>query len=314
MTGDRVDYEPYQKAAGTYPEISIEKFQEAVQLIEPDGNVTSAAKAVFKTLGNSIFWGWTIAAYAKIPGFAFISEKVYAFVASHRGFFSSVDSCGMAQADTRPTYLISRWLFFKSLALVYLVTFLSLWLQVDGLIGRDGILPLDLYLRDIQEQLGGSSFFYLPTLFWLNDSNLFLHLVCGAGVVLSVLLLFDLAPFLCLLGLWVFYLSLVTAGQDFLGFQWDNLVLEAGFLAILAAPMGFRRGMTWTAPLSGVTLWLFQWLLFRVMFCSGVVKLVSGDSVWKDLTALHYHYLTQPMPTPLAWFMDKLPVVYLFWV
>jgi len=90
--------------------------------------------------------------------------------------------------------------------------------------------------------------------------------------------------------------------------------LEAGFLAILAAPMGFRRGMTWTAPLSGVTLWLFQWLLFRVMFCSGVVKLVSGDSVWKDLTALHYHYLTQPMPTPLAWFMDKLPVVYLFWV
>ncbi len=308
ITGDKVDYEPYQKAAASYPEIPIENFQKAVQLIEPDGTVTGGAQAVFKTLGNNIFLGWTTAAYVKIPGFAFISEKVYAFVASHRSFFSSVDSCGTAQADARPTYLISRWLFFKSLALVYLVTFISLWAQIDGLIGRDGILPLDLYLRDIQEQLGGSGFFYLPTLFWFNDSSLFLHLVCGAGVALSILLLFDLAPSLCLLGLWGLYLSLVTAGQDFLGFQWDNLVLEAGFLAFLAAPMELRRGSTKTAPFSQVILWLFQWLLFRVMFCSGAVKLVSGDPTWRDLTALHYHYLTQPMPTPLAWFMARMPM------
>ena len=91
------------------------------------------------------------------------------------------------------------------------------------------------------------------------------------------------------------YLSLSTAGQDFLSFQWDSLLLETGFLAI------FLGNSKWVVM-------LFRWLLFRLMFLSGVVKLTSHDPVWRDFTALAFHYMTQPLPTPLAWYMYQLPL------
>ena len=92
----------------------------------------------------------------------------------------------------------------------------------------------------------------------------------------------------------ILYLSISTAGQDFWSFQWDILLTEAGFLGIFADG---SRGRTW----------LFRWLLFRLMFMSGLAKLLSGDPTWRNLTALRYHYLTQPLPTPLAWYMAQLP-------
>ena len=112
-----------------------------------------------------------------------------------------------------------------------------------------------------------------------------------------------------LAGAWVFYLSLVTVGQDFLSFQWDALLLEAGFLAIFFAPPSvaeapWRRG---SAAVSSVVLWLERWLLFRLMFLSGAVKLLSGDPSWRNLSALNYHYWTQPLPTPIAWYAAQLP-------
>ena len=80
-----------------------------------------------------------------------------------------------------------------------------------------------------------------------------------------------------------------------MGYQWDYLLLEASFLAIFLVPSLPR-------------IWLFQWLLFRLMFESGVVKLASHDASWSSLTALTYHYQTQPLPTPLAWYMAQLPL------
>ncbi len=88
----------------------------------------------------------------------------------------------------------------------------------------------------------------------------------------------------------VLWISLCAVGQDFLSFQWDVLLCEAGLLAIFA-------------DTSAVRVWLFRWLIFRLMFSSGVVKLLSGDPTWRNLTALHYHYETQPLPNPLAWFV-----------
>ena len=93
----------------------------------------------------------------------------------------------------------------------------------------------------------------------------------------------------------VLWLSLCSVGQDFFSFQWDILLSEAGFLAIFANAARVR-------------IWLFRWLLFRLMFFSGAVKLLSGDATWRGFTALTYHYYTQPLPTPLAWYMQQLPV------
>src|SRR2546421_4025531 len=106
----------------------------------------------------------------------------------------------------------------------------------------------------------------------------------------------------------ILYLSLVHIGQTFLGYQWDYLLLEAGFLAIFLVP---------TLP----RIWLFRWLLFRLMLLSGPAKLLSGDPTWRSLTALQYHYETQPLPTRFAWYFHQLPagfqkfsVLYMFFV
>ena len=56
--------------------------------------------------------------------------------------------------------------------------------------------------------------------------------------------------------------------------------------------------------------YLFRWLLFRLVFFSGLVKLMSRDPVWRDLTALHFHYWTQPLPNPVAWLMFQLPMAF----
>jgi predicted DCC family thiol-disulfide oxidoreductase YuxK len=307
LTGDQVDYEPYQKAASLFPEIPLSRFQKAVQLIEPDGRVTEGAEAVFQSLARSRFLGWLLWIYAKIPGISFVSEKIYQWVADHRTLLSSVDSCGLAPADDRPTYFLSRGVFLKVLAVAYFTAFTSLWHQVDGLIGAAGILPAHRLLEQVQLQLGFQGYWFFPTLFWFCPQDWFLHFLCGGGAVLSILLFLDWFPLLCLFLLWCFYLSLVTVGSDFLGFQWDNLLLECGFLSLFLVPIAQRTGRSVLQPIPAASLWLFQWLLFRLMFSSGMVKLSSGDPNWIHLTALQYHYETQPLPTPLAWLFHQFP-------
>jgi hypothetical protein len=124
-------------------------------------------------------------------------------------------------------------------------------------------------------------------------------------VVLSVLLIFGIAPVVSLIALFVFYLSLTIAGQTFLSFQWDILLLEAGFLSIFLAPWQLwpKRGRE--PPVSRAALFLLKFLLFKLMVMSGVVKLTSGDDCWWNLTALDYHYWSQPLPTNFAWRADQ---------
>jgi lipase maturation factor 1 len=206
-----------------------------------------------------------------------------------------------------PDCRLSRWLFLRLLGVVYLSAFASLWEQVDGLIGSRGILPVDNYLAAAHRALGSEAYWRLPTLCWLFPGDAGLHGLCGAGVVLSVLLILGFMPLLVLLGSWVCYLSLTIAGQVFLGYQWDALLLETGFLAIFCAPWGFWPWPAGEAAPSPVIRWLLRWLLFRLMFCSGMAKLVSGDPTWRDFTALDYHYETQPLPTWTSWYMHQLP-------
>ncbi len=210
-------------------------------------------------------------------------------------------------AARKPPYFLTRWLFLRLLGLVYLFAFGALWPQVRGLIGPNGILPAADYLRVFGVQSGPDRFLQLPTLAWVSTSDGFLLFLCGAGMVLALLLIAGLLPGPALVLLWFDYLSIANIGQDFLAFQWDSLLLETGFLAIFFAPWGRRPGLAHEAPPSRIVIWLLRWLLFRLVFFSGVVKLTSGDPTWHNLTALNYHWWTQPLPTPVAWYLHQLP-------
>jgi hypothetical protein len=198
-----------------------------------------------------------------------------------------------------------RWLFLRALAAVYLCAFVSLWVQVEGLIGSRGILPAQDLLEFVRARTGSERYWLLPTLFWLGSGDAALTAVCGAGAALAVALLCGVAPAAAAALLWALYLSLVSVGQVFLGYQWDTLLLETGLLAIFLAPGGLRPRLRGEPSLASV--WLLRWLLFRLMFSSGLVKLASGDPAWRSLTALDYHYWTQPLPTWIAWYAQQAP-------
>ena len=93
-----------------------------------------------------------------------------------------------------PTHSLARWLFLRALGAVYLVAFLSLWVQVAGLIGSRGILPAASFLDWVGARTGPERYRVLPTLFWLSPTDGGLHLLCGGGVALSLLLILGIAP------------------------------------------------------------------------------------------------------------------------
>ena len=302
VTGDRVDYAPSQEVATQFPEIPLSAFENSVQLILQNGTVLSGAEAVLRALNNGSFL-WC---YYRLPGFASLAEAVYNFIAQHRPFFSAGTRWLWGTHTERATSYFSRWLFLRGLGCIYLIAFLSLWVQIHGLVGSNGILPADQFLSLVHQQLGVEGYYFVPTLFWLNPSDIFLHFLCAGGVLLSLVLIVGFFPTFTLAGLWVFYLSLVTVGQAFLSFQWDVLLLEAGFLAIFFAPLQIRDTLSRASQPSTAFLWLLRWLLFRLMFASGYVKLAS-DEVWRNLTALNFHYETQPLPTSLGWYAHQFP-------
>lgn len=203
------------------------------------------------------------------------------------------------------SWLVSRWVFLRLLGLIYLAAFASLLVQIDGLIGSHGILPTGEFLDAVREQLGTRRLIAVPSLCWLNPGDDFLHGLCAIGCVASMLLIFNIAPAPMLGVLYLAFLSVQAVGQDFLAFQWDILLLESGFLAIWLAPLGVRPRAGAEPP--RVIRWLLGWLLFRLMFASGAVKLLSGDPSWQDGTALTVHYQTQPIPNAVAWYAHQLP-------
>ncbi|MET0065955.1 MAG: lipase maturation factor family protein [Candidatus Thiodiazotropha sp.] len=189
------------------------------------------------------------------------------------------------------------WLFLRFLGLIYLTAFASLAFQVVGLVGEQGILPLLPYMQLAEQSLGARAHYWLPMIYWwTGGSDTILLATAWAGVAGSLLLILGHWERPVLILLFVLYLSLVHAGQLFMNFQWDTLLLEAGFLAI------FLPG--------GPTLLLvilFEWLLFRLRFLSGLFKLLSGDPSWSGLDALRYYFETQPLPHIGSWYAQQFP-------
>jgi hypothetical protein len=203
---------------------------------------------------------------------------------------------------------VPRSLFLRGLALIYLIAFASLLPQISGLIGSQGILPAHDYMETVRSDYGSSSYTLFPTLAWFNSSDAFLKGMVWAGIAFSLCLFAGFVPLPAMICLFLLYLSLDTAGQVFYSFQWDALLLETGFAAILLAPWGLRP--SYSAPVPRITLWVFRFLIFRLMLESGAAKLLSGDPTWRNLTALKYHYETQPLPTPVAWYAHQVPLFF----
>ncbi len=333
LTGEDVDYETSQQIGGSLPEIPREQSERSVILIETDGAVFFGAQAVFRSLRRRFSKRWLSWSYDHIPGFAAISEGFYKIIAANRRLASAITRLLWGDNVRPPTYFAARRWFLRALGLIFLIAFVSLWVQIDGLVGSGGITPVSEFLSAARAQLGDRAISILPTLCWFNSSDAFLHFLCGGGVVLSLLLIFGIAPALSLVGLVACYLSLTIAGQTFLSFQWDILLIETGFLAIFLAPWrlgpvaaavsaaksGLQAGgtpATTEPPVSRPALFLLKFLLFKLMLMSGVVKLTSGDDSWGWLdgswhwslaNALDYHYWSQPLPTIFSWWADKSP-------
>jgi len=318
VTGDAVQYLPLQDPTlvNRFPELQRQHLETAVHLVEADGSVFQGARAVVGALahGEKAHQKWPLSWYKKSRGFAALSEWIYRFIARHRNIISPPARFFLGLDAQHQSYdMVRRW-FLRSTGAIYFVAFVSLWIQLDGLIGRQGVLPVKEGLETVRQATAQASmlerYHIFPTLSWFNSSDAFLHIQCAAGTLLAIVLAIGIAPGACLFLLWVLYLSLATVHREFLGFQWDNLLLEVGFLGIFLAPLQLLPWKTRARPPSLLMIWLFRWLLFRLMFESGCVKLLSGDTTWRDLTALTAHYQTQPLPTWIAWYAQQLPVFF----
>ena len=295
LTGDSVEYQPYQAVAARYPAITVADFRRAVQYLTPDGRRASAAQASFLALSHAPGKGIWLALYRKVPGFAAVCESTYAFIAAHRPLFHRISLLLWGRDFEPPRYDLVAFLFLRGLGLIYLAAFVSFGVQARGLIGSHGILPLAELVDGLSRGVGPERFWLMPMVFWWSAGDFAIQAVCWSGAALALLLTLNLLPRLSLLLLYALYLSLLYGGQVFMTYQWDVYLLETGFLALLLSYA------------TGPGIWLLRWLLFRLMFMSGVVKLLSGDPNWWNLAALSYHFLTQPLPTPLAWYAAHLP-------
>ena len=315
-SGTAVDYCTLQSAppevvaaAGGVP------FQRVV-LTRPDGSICAGAAAALGAAAAGGREGRCAAKlYASCAPFRFVADRGYAWVAAHRPVCGMLTNLLWGSDTLRPTYQISGYFFPRLVGLVFLFAFLSLWVQVDGLVGSSGILPVAEHLAAVQSHFAtnpaaGSKWLQMPTLLWFGASDTALHAWLALGTVASLFLVVGLFPALSAFVAWLCYLSFAAAVPVFLNFQWDALLLETGLLTVFYVSWTryLRFGASAPSRIGRLLVW---WLLFRLMFQSGIVKLygfdASGHNAWLDGTALDFHYFTQPIPVWTSWWIAQLP-------
>ena len=315
-TAGRVDYRTLQtapadvvQAAGGVP------FQRIV-LVRPDGTMATGAQAAFESLapaGGAAAWGARL--YRKCPPFAGLTEWAYRQVAHRRPLGGAVTNLFWGPDTRTPRYEISGYLFPRLMGLMFFFAFVSLWTQIDGLSGSRGILPVADHLAAAENHFRSTgtawhAWWQIPSVLWFGAGDFMLHFWLAVGVFASLLLLLGCLPAASAAVAWLIYLSFAAAVPVFLNFQWDALLLEAGLLVVLYVPWRRYLAAGRSAPtrLGRLLVW---WLLFRLMFESGVVKLygfdATGDNAWLAGTALNYHYFTQPIPVWTSWWFAQLP-------
>ena len=309
LSGDKIAWIPLQYAQRYGIEIPQQELQQSIHLLEPNGDLTRGAEAIFRIMDLGQIRRWPRSIYEFIPLVPNASEIGYRIVARNRPLVTLAARSLCGRPDVPETYQYARRIFLFSLAVVYFIAFFSFFTQAPGLIGSDGILPAADFLQQVDSAYSNSSspFFVLPTLAWFNSSDIFINIMCILGMALGITAIIGFLPVFCFAAMWILYLSLVNVGQEFFSFQWDILLLETGFLAIFFSPSSWSLYSKRASRPSVIIRWLLWWLLFRLLFLSGLVKLLSGDPTWLEFTALEYHYFTQPLPTWTSWYATHWP-------
>jgi hypothetical protein len=202
---------------------------------------------------------------------------------------------------------LSRWIFLRALGAIYFSAFFSLVFQIRGLIGPEGILPANEYLKSVAEQVGHAGYWYVPSVLWFSSSSHMLTGLCWVGMAAALLLVLNLWPRGMLVVCFVCFLSFVSAARDFSGYQSDGMLLEAGFLSLFLAPGGLRPRLGETQPPVRAALYLLLWEWFRIYFESGVAKMAGGDPEWRNFTAMDDYYQNGPLPTWIGWYVQHFP-------
>ncbi|XP_045190292.2 lipase maturation factor 1-like [Mercenaria mercenaria] len=246
-----------------------------------------------------------------------VTEKTTENITEETSVSHSAKSPVVTQTDKieNGSYWLTRILLLRYLGFIYFVAFLVAQHQNKQLIGSYGLLPASSFLDDAKRRTRGrvkwSTFLKVPSLIWLFDYDEVLDEVLDyiayAGLGLSSFLILNGgANWFIMFVLWALYHSLVNVGQRWYGFGWESQLLETGFLAIFLCPLFDIDPLPRFTPTSRVTIWGYRWLIFRIMLGAGLIK-IRGDKCWRDLTCMNYHYETQPVPNPMAYYMHQTP-------
>ncbi|CAN7990853.1 unnamed protein product [Ixodes hexagonus] len=232
---------------------------------------------------------------------------------SSDGFQVAFDEASKQQDIHKSQYWLTRIVLLRSLGFVYAIAFLVALNQNKYLIGRKGLLPAHLFLREVKQYTGGvntQAVFQVPTLFWLferMDTDAFLDGIASVGFLLALgVTVTGAANALAMFLLWALYHSIVNIGQQWYSFGWESQLLETGFLAIFFCPLVVWRQLPRGTPPPRVVVWAYRWLLFRIMLGAGLIK-IRGDKCWMQLTCMNYHYETQPVPSPVSYCLHQSP-------
>ncbi|XP_048351497.1 lipase maturation factor 1 [Sphaerodactylus townsendi] len=213
------------------------------------------------------------------------------------------------------TFWLTRLALLRATAALYFVAFLVAYHQNKPLIGEKGLLPAKLHLENIKRYFKGKvnmeAFSHAPTLIWFLDWSSMDSILDGfslAGLGISAFILVTgCANMILMTSLWVIYLSLVNVGQTWYSFGWESQLLETGFLGIFLCPFWTLSRLPRHTPPSRIVIWGYRWLIFRIMLGAGLIK-IRGDRCWRELTCMNYHYETQPVPNPVAFYMHRSPL------
>jgi hypothetical protein len=220
-------------------------------------------------------------------------------------------ACIFTQPDTVPSYWLTRFMILRLLGIIYAVAFLVAVNQLVPLIGANGLLPLDVYFKEVVETFGSpaAGFAKLPSVFWFWHSDAALLTVSWIGFIVSLVVVAGYANGPLMGVLWFLYMSIVHAGQDWYSYGWEIQLTETGFLAMFLCPLIDMRPFPRRPPPMTIIV-LFRWLIFRIMMGSGMIK-IRGDKSWLNGTALYYQFETQPIPGPLSRWFYFLPHIWL---
>jgi hypothetical protein len=205
------------------------------------------------------------------------------------------------------SFVVARWIWLRALGGIFFSAFYALWFQIHGLIGVNGILPARDYLAAVRRALGWKGYWFVPSLFWFDAGDAMMTAIIIAGLVASAALILNLWPRLSIAVAAICFLSFVAAAQDFSAYQSDGMLLEAALISIFFAPRGLRPKLAADRPPSRAAHFMLLWEWFRIYFESGVVKILSGEEQWRNLTAMDKYYENGPLPTWIGWHVQQFP-------